>query len=378
MINLQKYISLKLSDSQKQQLISLDYRYGELMKLCNESRNLKIITNIDEEWENFEKAYNSGVSYIPNLNYEKPIKIKENRVIEKLKQLKYDFLNFNCFLSKYYVQNIDDQLQLMQHTVDVLDGKKSLLIMPKDTIENYEQALKLLKEHPYEDSPDDKDIDGETAAKEIQDYIDYNELEWEVVLDKNMLPRMGVSAEKEFLVNPERNFSKSDIEGLKSHEVDGHVARRYYGMKTGLHLFQYGLAGRMILDEGLAVWNSLNKADLIKPNIIFNIAFKNAIVYHINEKSFMELIEFAKKIAPNYPLRKIFKCIVRIKGDTINLNDLGGRNLCANYLKGYLLIDKMADNERDDVLKYNIGPDQIKDLSDIKKFLKVNKFKSLI
>ena len=38
----------------------------------------------------------------------------------------------------------------------------------------------------------------------------------------------------------------------------------------------------------------------------------------------------------------------------------------------------MTDKERDDILKYNIGPDQIKDLPEIKKFLKLNKFKSLI
>ena len=38
----------------------------------------------------------------------------------------------------------------------------------------------------------------------------------------------------------------------------------------------------------------------------------------------------------------------------------------------------MTDKERDDILKYNIGPDQIKDLPEIKKFLKLNKFKPLI
>lgn len=378
MIKLKQYINFKLTKADKEQLLALDKRYGDLIRLCNESRNLKIIKNLDEEWERFEQAYNAGIPYIPQLDYEKPITIKENRVIEKLTQLKFEFSRFDCYLSKYYIQNINEQLQLMKHTVDVLDGKKALLIMPKDSLENYECALRLLKENPYEDSPDTKDIDGDDAAEEIQDYIDDKGFDWEVVLDKNMLPRMGVSADKEFLVNPERSFSKADMAGLKAHEVDSHVARRYYGLKTGLRLFQYGLPGRMVLDEGLAVWNSLNKAELIKPNVMFNIAFKSAIAYHINDMKFMDLIEFAKQIAPNYPLRKIFKCIVRIKGDTINLNDLGGRNLCGNYLKGYLLIDKMTNKERDDVLKYNIGSDQITDLPQIKQFLKINKFKSLI
>jgi hypothetical protein len=38
----------------------------------------------------------------------------------------------------------------------------------------------------------------------------------------------------------------------------------------------------------------------------------------------------------------------------------------------------MTDAERDDILKYNIGPNQIKDLPKIKEFFKLNKFKSLI
>ena len=49
---------------------------------------------------------------------------------------------------------------------------------------------------------------------------------------------------------------------------------------------------------------------------------------------------------------------------------------CTNC--GYQIVKDMTDKERDDILKYNIGPDQIKDLPDIKKFLKLNKFKSLI
>ena len=378
MIELKEYLTLKLSNIQKQKLLDLDKRYGDLIVLCNESRNLKIITNVDSEWERFEKAYKVGNTYIPTLDYETPIRIKENKVIEKLEQLKFDFLHFDCILSKYYIQNINEQLQLMKHTVDVMDGKRSLLLLPKDSLENYEHALELLKLHPYVASPDEKNINGTQAAKEIQDYIDDLDLEWKVVLNKNMLPRMAVCPDQQFMVNPNRNFSKSDMEGLKAHEVDGHVARRYYGLKTGLRLFQYGLFGRMVLDEGLAIWNSLNNAKLIKPNVIFNIAFKSALTYHINDKKFEELIKFAQTIAPNYPLRKIFKCLVRIKKDAINLNDLGGRTTCGDYLKGYLLVDKMTNKERDDILKYNIGPDQIKVLPEIKKFLKINKFKSLI
>jgi hypothetical protein len=37
----------------------------------------------------------------------------------------------------------------------------------------------------------------------------------------------------------------------------------------------------------------------------------------------------------------------------------------------------MSDEEREDILKYNIGPDQMGDLNNIKVFLEVNEFKPL-
>ena len=38
----------------------------------------------------------------------------------------------------------------------------------------------------------------------------------------------------------------------------------------------------------------------------------------------------------------------------------------------------MTDKERDDVLKWNIGPGQLQELPKIKEFFRLNKFKSLI
>jgi hypothetical protein len=48
-----------------------------------------------------------------------------------------------------------------------------------------------------------------------------------------------------------------------------------------------------------------------------------------------------------------------------------------DYLLGYLMVKDMSEEERDDLIKYNIGPGQIKDLPLIKEFFKVNKFTPL-
>ena len=193
-----------------------------------------------------------------------------------------------------------------------------------------------------------------------------------------MLPRVGVKENKEVLVRTDAVFSEEDIDGLIQHELKGHVGRRYYGLKTGLYLFLYGLYNRNYLDEGLAVWNSLNLVKKIKPNVLYNIAMKYIVVYNINNLHFGELFDLCRSISKEIPDDKLFKIIARAKRDIQDMSLLGGWADNASYFTGYQLVKKMTDNERDDILKWNIGPDQIKDLPKIKQFFKLNKFESLI
>ena len=55
-------------------------------------------------------------------------------------------------------------------------------------------------------------------------------------------------------------------------------------------------------------------------------------------------------------------------------NENYATSLDASYLTGYEEIRKMDDNARRELIKYNIGPDQLYELPTIKKFLKDNGF----
>jgi hypothetical protein len=193
-----------------------------------------------------------------------------------------------------------------------------------------------------------------------------------------MVPRMNVDIDKTMNVNPNAKFSEIDIEGLKAHEVEGHIGRRYYGLKTGLNLFLMGLKWRNTLDEGLAIWNSLHKVSKVKPNVKFNIALKTIITYYLDKKDFCELFDMCKELAPNLPDESLFSNLLRFKREIQDCSLLGGNGDDQSYFCGYQIVKKMTDKERDDILKWNIGPDQIKDLPEIKKFFRLNKFKPLI
>ena len=126
------------------------------------------------------------------------------------------------------------------------------------------------------------------------------------------------------------------------------------------------------------MWNSLNIVEEQKPNILFNIALKTIIAYKLNELDFYELFDYIHKLVPTVPESIIFKTIIRFKRELQDCSIIGGNGDDMSYFVGYQIVKNMTDSERDDILKYNIGPGQINDLPNIKKFFKFNKFKPLI
>lgn len=139
-----------------------------------------------------------------------------------------------------------------------------------------------------------------------------------------------------------------------------------------------GLRWRNTLDEGLAIWNSLHKVKVVKPNVRFNIALKTIVAYYLDKKDFCELFDMCKTLAPNLPDDSLFANLVRFKREFQDCSLIGGNGDDQSYFCGYQIVKSMTDSERDDILKYNIGPDQISELPDIKKFLSLNTFEPLI
>jgi hypothetical protein len=384
MISLYKYINnslspFKLSPEDKKKLICLDGLFWEIAQMYHNDKP-RYTTNIEGEIDKFLSAYESGVKYFPKLEFETENKYLTDGVIEKIDHLLFEFRNFNCFLSKYYIEILLAYKQMIRGCMDPKNTYPmfNAIRLQKPSLEMYDLAMQTIKDHPYQKVDKDKrNLDAKDAYKELEDYLNELDWEWDVQLKDNMQPRMAVGADK-LSINKTSTFSKVDIEGLKAHEVKGHVGRRYYAHKTGLYLFVEGLLWRNTLDEGLAIWNSLHLVDEQKPNIMFNIALKTIIAYHLNEKDFYELFDFIHKLVPTLPKNVLFKTIIRFKRELTDCSIIGGNGDDMSYFVGYQIVKNMTDQERDDILKYNIGPDQIKDLPKIKEFFKINKFEPLI
>lgn len=368
----------KLTPEERERLLKLDKLYGDFCAKFKDDCDQTTLTNLDEEYKTFIKYQESGMKYFPQLK-RKPCHYTSQHIALG-EYLLNEFNKFPCFLSKYYVELIQPMIQKIKFFMGKIGPQWYTAYQAQTpTYEEYKLALQTLEENPYEIiGESDRKLDAKKAQELIQAHIDKRGYEWKVIITNDLIPRMSVRADKTMNIRSDAKFSNVDISGLKAHEVDGHVGRRYYGLKTGLHLFQYGLLWRNDLDEGLAIYNSLHKVRKVKPNVMFNIALKTIIAYQLDKMDFCELFEFCKDLAPNLPDKALFTTIARFKREVEDCSIKGGNGDDQSYFCGYQIVKKLTDNERDDILKWNVGPGQIKDIPDIKRFFELNQFKSLI
>ena len=369
-----------MTQEERDKLLRLDGLYGKLALLYRRERDFKAISNIEEEFKKFMDYRERGAKYFPQIKC--PGANFSQSTLDLGKYLLKEFNNFDCYLSEFYI----DIISLLVGRIEYYMGKRSIqwyttTNAQTPSLENFNAALDTIKEHPYSEvgtSDKDRNIRADKAAELIQAHIDKRGYRWKVELTDKILPRMSVDTEQKMYVKDSARFSRIDIAGLKAHEVDGHVGRRYYGLMTGLHLFHHGLTGRNNLDEGLAVYNSLHKCRTPKPNILFNTAIKTIMVYKCQTLDFCELFEYCKSLCPTYPDDKLFTAMIRLKSDLRDTSIMGCCGDDQSYFCGYQLVKTLTDEQRDDILKWNIGPNQLKDLPDIKRFFELNKFEPLI
>ena len=380
--------NLILTQEDKEQLLALDKEYKDIFIEYWEKYCPMDCDNVDEDYKKFIKAREEGKEYVPI------IKLSCDSIsadwVSRAKELSKKFKGFNCFLSKYYIENLEYMCISAEMTLnkddayyrDVYNSHMNDYISIKDL----NTAWQWIEKHPFIDHRDDQQYDGNDIQKEMQEHIDKRGFKFKVVQNPKMIARQSVRpADRTLHIKTDANFNDLDVESLKIHEVDVHVARRYYGYKTGLWLFVDGLHLRNKLDEGMAINQSLHHNKYgVKKNLEFEVAIKVVIGYYINKLSFNQLYDLLYKRVKTEQNKDIigsiiFKNICRFKRVFENTSYLGGDGYSqTDYFMGYQLIQTFPESLREDIIKWNIGPDQVRDLPLIKLFFKYNKFEPLI
>ena len=366
----------KLDNETKSKLLVLDEKYHKLIEKFRTKYVAQTVSNIKEEFDKFMNARNLGQKYYPQLeikNSDVDMKIYDD--MGKLKE-EFEKIKDKCYVAKFYIEKLHSMRLSLEQRQKLEDGTYEPGENPVDK-ELYKEALQVIKEHPYKkpDFKEDRTNDSDDVLEAIEDALDELGYDFDVQIDTGMLPRMNVKMGK-VNINKNSKFSDEDIDGLIQHEIRGHVGRRYFGKQTGLWLFAYGTQSSSTYDEGLAVWNSLNLVKHKKDNVMFNIAMKTCISYLMFEMDFCDLFDWVKKQAPGMTDYTAFKTVMRPRRRNKDCSIMSGEPM-TTYFQGFNMVNDMDDKMRDDILHYNIGPDQKYELENIKEFLKVNKFKSL-
>ena len=382
----ERFNGFRLSGGEREKLLKLDKEYGMWFKEWWDKWDRTDCKNTDSEFKKFIEARKSGKKYYPQL--ELVVEKLDESFIRRGRELQSKFRTFNCFLSKYYIQNIQYMIDSSMFTVY---GTKDALAVsnhencPPVPDDLYDAAWKMLREHPYMDVRDQQPHSGPDIVKEMQAHIKKMGYDWHCELNPDMIARQNVVPNVPVLhIKTDARFSDIDLASLKIHEVEVHVARRHYGLQTGLYLFLDGLYHRNTVDEGCAIYNSLTKNPMgVKPNLEFDIAIKTVIAKHIMDMDFIELFDWLVKETKTDQNKDIiefivFKNLCRFKRVVKDCSLYGGDAISeSDYFCGYMLVKDMTDEQRQDLIKYNIGPGQIDELDDIKKFFSINKFKPL-
>lgn len=396
MITLSQYITesfdryMELSKKDKQMLLKLDKRFHKYMEeFAHEQVHFMNVANLQDEVDRIVKKVERGE------DFEVKIKPEKNKfedeyfchcLSEAFQELRHDFTTLNCFLSKYYIELCEEKIRQIDF-FNTYYKKKNLKpkYNTKPSKRVYDEAVKILKKHKFQkvdkmDKKYQRNVSPEKSQKRLQKAIDDRGLGWKVVIDDNMVPRMSVRPYREFRISRTNLFSEVDLQSLEVHEVEVHTARKHWGLQTGLYLFLYGLNGNNTFDEGIAIYNSLHKCKNQKPNILFYIAIKIVMLYHLDDMDALEIFKFVKDLT-GAPDKVIAKSLIRINRSanhtTLFHSSANSDSVDRDYLTGYMMVRDMTEEERQELIKYPIGPAQMYELDNIKKFLKVNNFEPL-
>ena len=382
--------SYKMTDEEKTRLIELDKEFGDYFRHFREHWTPTESTNVEQEWVKFKKAKDKGEKYYPQIKLYKDE--LDRSFLEWSRRLKNKFEVFPCYLSRFYVDTIDYVYHQAVGAVYRREGDPigvdilNTVLCPKVSEENYKAAWKMLEENPYRDVRDEQNYNAKDIIPMMQEHIDKCGFSYKAVLNDHMIARQNVQPHvPELRINSSAVFSDIDVASLKVHEVEVHIGRRHYGFMTGLNLFVDGLPERNTLDEGMAIFQSLNYNPLgVKPNLQFDIAIKTVMGYHMMD---MDIHEIYDMLLPklrneqnkNVIERIIFKNLMRFKRIVQDSSLYGGDAISEeDYFCGYMMVKDLPKSLKTDIIKWNVGPKHIKDIPNLKKFFKVNKFKPLV
>ncbi len=306
--------------------------------------------NLDQEKEKFFNAlnkkeqYNPSFIYIPKNSiysyYSKNTTLAtfKNEMNEIFKEIGTDSLGL---IFERKLLDLFDRIELIKSVGTENFSQNSKGYYGEITRESKKYAKEILSKKI---NNNEKNILFLEAKKEMENALSKRKLKYKVI--EKITPGSQVSVNvrtKEIMISKQVIFSKSQLDRLIAHEIEGHIYRYENGCAQPYKIFSRGLSKETLkTEEGIAVYIEQQK-DINIDEQLKQYAGRLIAVNTAQKYSFYETFEEMKKY---FSEEESFNLTLRAKRGTLDQNRGGAFFKDILYLQGYREIADFA-KERD-------------------------------
>lgn len=332
----------KIIHEEESQLKIIDYKLSQINWFLSLTKYLRP-SNYVEQLDKFIEKWGK---YSPIFEYNRPEKNKFEKMGEKLKLIKEEMQNS---LIKSDIKILfEEKIKELNYKYKLLDAYqkqdfKNIYKYNKSLYWEFnEELLEISKEKIFDHAPQPQDILWKQLwLNEIKEKINEHLYEkWleniDIIINSNNIARMSIVLSKQPKIKISKNaiFREKEVEAILAHEIDTHLTRYINGTKTGRNIFRTGTWFYLKDEEGLAIYNAMNK--LPKDYINLWIYKKYFLLKESQKYSFEKIVDLTKFLYPEKNLERIFKTIIRLK-KWIQQTEIV--NEWATYMKNKIYLD---------------------------------------
>lgn len=332
---------LKKTKPNKDTISSTKINYAEIdQKLIKIDEKLKLLfhlrpLNLDEQKDEFFKNFKNNPEFV----YAE-LKFDTYNLRKELDQVTTDDSPLGLLFAKKK-QEIAKKINLLDfrgYAQEFTDSSIELYGIPSEDMVAEARELLLKSEAEYTQPT------GIITAEEAKVTMDkvfksYGLNNWEVKIKESMVSDAIAGKNNRLFLRKGATFTESRIDNLIIHEIETHILTAENGKSQPYELFNRGLANYLETQEGLAIYNILNKNHEEAKNLYLSLSLVLAVDMAMRH-SFVEIFE--KMLDYKIPPERAWRTAVKVKRGLENTQEPGGFTKDFLYYKGYKQIKEFV------------------------------------
>lgn len=322
-----------------------------------ESKEEKILKNIDRKVFEIDKRLGIIPRVRPiNLDKEKEVFLENpgyspkfiyKKIVVDLEAVKKEIKKIPKIVNHPLALIYEAKIKEMQRKISLLEARgteriqyQSEKLYGRVNKEIFHQALDFIDKFTVEEDQSEI-LSFKKVVKRLEDYLKEKKIShWKIKIIENSTADISVSKNNTIFIKKDVEFSDNRLKSIIAHEIETHILRLENARLQPYKIFEVGLSGYLMTEEGLAIYNqrSLNLA-LGKRTIWPAI---NTIAIYLGRK--MSFGELALYLIDRFSLteEEAWKVCAKVKRGLIDTEAKASFSRDFIYFEGYNMIDNFV------------------------------------